>query len=140
MEHVKDVLQCVRKTRGQPCLGSAVPSCCPGTGCPSGVLPVPQHCTPAVPDGVHLTASCSPLFLGLVSHLELFLSCVLPLQGAPAASSMGSIQHPWDRLGRQLPAPCLSVPPLLSGTSGRSCWFELHLCQDRCVSVPSLSS
>lgn len=65
---------------------------------------------------VHLAASCCPPFLGPVSHLELFLSCVLPLQGGPAASSMGSIQHPWDRLCRQLPAPCLSVPPLLSGT------------------------
>jgi len=63
-----------------------------------------------------LATSCSPCFLGPASRFELFPSCILPLEGPWAASPVGGIQHRWDRLGKQLPAPCPSVPPLLSGT------------------------
>lgn len=56
---------------------------------------------PASPHGLHPTTSCPPHFSGPASQFELFPSCIPLFQGTLA---VGSVQQPWDRLCRQLPA------------------------------------
>lgn len=63
--------------------------------------------------GLHPATSCPHHFSGSESHFELFPSCIPLFQGTLA---VGSVQQPWYRLCRQLPA---RVSPLfLGGTVG----------------------
>lgn len=75
----------------------------------------------AVPHGMHLATSHSPRFLRPVSHFELFLSCVLPLQVALGCLTHG--EHP-PSPGQAAQAAAGSLPGCPSTPewdSGRSC-------------------
>lgn len=85
------------------------------------LYPSTANLLPAMPHRMDLATSHSPHFLEPVSHFELFLSCILPLQGALGCFTHG--EHPASpRQAAQAAASslpeCLSIP---EWDSGRSC-------------------